>query len=245
MKLLLVDDNKKICDTIKLGLEALSDEYTIITAYSGEDALQVLTKQTVNTIITDVKMSGISGIELLTTVKELYPDIQSSIIISGFYEIKYVTEAIKLQVSNYLVKPISIEALHHDLQVANLKKYKTKLSLILVDDEQELCDTLKFGLELLLDDFDVFSAYSGKEALRLIEKHDIDSLISDIKMSEMNGIELMKRAKELKPNIIIIAITGNAEVDTTIEVLKLGAANFLHKPLSTATPKQNNTTPLI
>jgi two-component system, NtrC family, response regulator AtoC len=102
--------------------------------------------------------------------------------------------------------------------------------VLVVDDEALI---RKFLIEILQrKKIEVIGAENGKAAFDLIKHHSFDLVISDIKMPEMSGIELLKVAKQLHPQLIFILITAYASVQNAIEAMRLGAFNYLIKPFS-------------
>lgn len=105
-----------------------------------------------------------------------------------------------------------------------------KLKVLVVDDEPSLhAMVLRF---LSMNHYEAQSASSGKEALQMIEDEEFQIVLTDIKMPEMNGITLMKMAKAIKPELLFIVMTGFGSLDSAIEAMKLGAINFIKKPIN-------------
>ncbi len=75
-------------------------------------------------------------------------------------------------------------------------------------------------------------AANGREALEALQETPYDLLITDIRMPEMGGMELLKEAKRLCPNILVIIITGYASLETAIQALKEGAYDYIRKPFN-------------
>jgi DNA-binding NtrC family response regulator len=73
---------------------------------------------------------------------------------------------------------------------------------------------------------------SAQEALELLSKGDIDLVVTDIKLPGLSGVELTRRIQEVWPDVPVIVITGHAEIETAVEVLKLGASDYIVKPFS-------------
>jgi PAS domain S-box-containing protein len=101
--------------------------------------------------------------------------------------------------------------------------------ILVVDDEIEvitpLCDLLsEIGYE-------ANGFVSGKEALEVLKKQESDLLLTDLMMPEMDGITLMKAAKGIDPAIICIVITGQGTVQTAVEAMKIGAFDYIKKPV--------------
>src|SRR5204862_6174919 len=70
----------------------------------------------------------------------------------------------------------------------------------------------------------------GRTAIELLERGPIDLLISDIKMADMSGVEVLRAAKGIDPDILGIMITAFASTDTAVEAMRLGACDYLSKP---------------
>ena len=103
-----------------------------------------------------------------------------------------------------------------------------KPNILLVDDEEDIIDTL---FDIFMDTYNVFKAYSPKVALEILQKEDIAIIISDHKMPEMTGTELLLEAKNIKPKSIRILLTGYAELDAGLDALKNGDIHkYLEKP---------------
>ncbi|MDT8319334.1 MAG: sigma-54 dependent transcriptional regulator [Xanthomonadales bacterium] len=100
--------------------------------------------------------------------------------------------------------------------------------ILIVDDEEIVirsCRRILAGA-----DFEIDEARDGLEGLEKVSKHEYDMLILDIKMPKMNGIELLRRVKESRPDLDVIMITGLQEIETAVEAMKLGAFDYLPKP---------------
>jgi response regulator RpfG family c-di-GMP phosphodiesterase len=114
--LLLVDDEPNVINSLRRLLRR--EGYRILTANSGTDALELLALHTVQVIISDQRMSGMSGVEFLSKVKDLYPDtVRMSL--SGYSDISMVTDAInKGAIWKYITKPWDDEALVREVRAA-------------------------------------------------------------------------------------------------------------------------------
>jgi two-component system nitrogen regulation response regulator NtrX len=101
--------------------------------------------------------------------------------------------------------------------------------VLVVDDEQSIRNTLKEILEY--EDFKVDLAPDGIQAMELIEKTKYDSILCDIKMPGMDGIELLDKIMANQPDTPVIMISGHGNIDTAVEAIKKGAFDFIEKPL--------------
>ncbi len=102
--------------------------------------------------------------------------------------------------------------------------------ILIVDDDALVLESLKLLLKKA--GYKVFSAVNGKEALSILKKTDIPIMITDLKMPQMSGIELMKKAMELSPDLCVIMMTAYATVETAVEAMKIGAYDYITKPFS-------------
>lgn len=106
---------------------------------------------------------------------------------------------------------------------------KLKAKVLLVDDEEQFLEVLSERLEAR--GLQVNSVTSGEDAIAQVEDKNFDAIVVDLAMPGINGIETMKRIKEKRPDLEIIILTGHATVKTGVEAMKLGAEDFLEKPV--------------
>src|SRR5947209_4938202 len=90
--------------------------------------------------------------------------------------------------------------------------------LLIVDDEVELRNAL---CETLADEgFETRGAASGAEGLQAFSRHDFDVLLSDLMMPGMDGIQLLRKALEMDPNLVGVIMTGQGTIQTAVEAMK-------------------------
>lgn len=103
-------------------------------------------------------------------------------------------------------------------------------SVLVVDDEKDFLETLVSRLKKRK--IDTHGAKSGEDALKLIKNRPFDVVILDIKMpGGMDGIEALRAIKKIQPLTEVILLTGHASVETSIEGMKLGAFDYVLKPV--------------
>ncbi len=100
--------------------------------------------------------------------------------------------------------------------------------VLVVDDEPNLRRVLKAQLER--DDLDVHVAEDGEEGLAILGEHHIDLVITDLRMPKIDGMELLRRAVAIDPDLPVVMITAHGTVDNAVEALKTGAFDYLTKP---------------
>ena len=101
--------------------------------------------------------------------------------------------------------------------------------VLLVDDEQDFLETLSNRLEMR--GLKVSPATSGEQAISEAKQQDYDAIVVDLAMPGIDGLETLKRIKADNPNAEIIMLTGHASVQSGVEAMKLGAGDFLQKPV--------------
>ena len=104
------------------------------------------------------------------------------------------------------------------------------LRVLVVDDEQSMRDMLRIVLRR--DGYQVFLACNGTEAIDLLRREPVDLLLSDIKMPDLSGVDVLRAAKDLNRDVIAIMMTAFASTDTAVEALRLGATDYFTKPFS-------------
>ena len=107
---------------------------------------------------------------------------------------------------------------------------QAKARILAVDDESIILDS--FRKTLVLGGYSLDTVESGAEALGLIRKHDYDFVFTDLKMPGMDGIEVTKSVKHLRPDIDVVVITGYASIETAVETVKYGALDYVEKPFT-------------
>ncbi|MGK9477749.1 response regulator [Melioribacter sp. OK-6-Me] len=118
-------------------------------------------------------------------------------------------------------------------EVKTLKRAEVpnpKARILCVDDEDVVLDS--FRKILVLDGYSVDTVNSGHEATTLVQSHHYDFVFTDLKMPEMDGVEVTKTIKHLRPDIDVIIITGYATVESAVECMKYGAMDYVQKPFT-------------
>ncbi len=105
-----------------------------------------------------------------------------------------------------------------------------KARILAVDDEAIILDS--FRKILVVAGYSIDTVEKGQEALGLVLKRDYDFVFTDLKMPEMDGLEVTKAVKHLRPDIDVIVITGYASIETAVETMKYGAMDYVQKPFT-------------
>src|SRR5260370_15473296 len=108
---------------------------------------------------------------------------------------------------------------------------KHRAQMLLVDDEVKLLKALPQALDLRIDGVGVDTCDSAPEALKQIQEHEYDAIVSDIKMPGMDGLTLLAQIQALRPETPTLLITGHGEHDLALQALRGGAYDFIQKPI--------------
>jgi len=106
-----------------------------------------------------------------------------------------------------------------------------RLRMLFVDDEPAVLNVLKMGMRSMTAEWDMYFADSGKKALALIEAQPFDVVVSDMRMPDMNGTQLLNHAMQRNPRTVRIILSGYSDLRDVISCVGL-AHQFLHKPCS-------------
>lgn len=102
------------------------------------------------------------------------------------------------------------------------------IRLLIVDDEVGFVNIL--AKRLSRRNMEVASAYTGTEAIQILRKQDFDVAVLDLKMEEMDGIEVLKIFKKMDPKMVVIMLTGHGSEQAAREGIEFGAFDYLTKP---------------
>jgi two-component system response regulator PilR (NtrC family) len=102
--------------------------------------------------------------------------------------------------------------------------------ILVVDDERSMRELL--AIVLGREGYEVVAAENGRQALDELERRPVDLLISDIHMPDMTGLDVLRTAKGLNPDLAGIMVTAFASTETAIEALRMGAYDYIHKPFN-------------
>ena len=110
------------------------------------------------------------------------------------------------------------------------KAVNKKAHALIVDDQQSICETLA---GVLADEgWTSVLALSGGQALQEIKKHSFDLVLLDVWMDGIDGIDTLQQLRELRPNLPVVIMSGHGTIETAVKSTKLGAYDYLEKPLS-------------
>src|SRR5512143_3441143 len=102
--------------------------------------------------------------------------------------------------------------------------------ILIVDDERPILSSV--GGVLKDEGYEVSTAETGTEAIRMMKESAPDLVLLDVWMPGMDGLEALARMREMNPDAAVIVMSGHGSIDTAVKAVKLGAYDFIEKPLS-------------
>lgn len=106
------------------------------------------------------------------------------------------------------------------------------ITILVVDDEQIVLDSV--SKHLRKDPFRILTSLDAQQALQIVRDEPVEIILTDLMMPEMDGLELMKEVKAIRPDSFIIMITGYATINTALQATQLGAFDYIAKPFTKA-----------
>ncbi|UCG61196.1 MAG: response regulator [Candidatus Zixiibacteriota bacterium] len=226
-KILVVDDDATLLGLLVDTLTVIG--YNAVGVPGGIEALEALSGKRFDLLITDIKMPGMDGIALSKKVRRHYPDLPV-LFITGVATPEIIGRA---SPDGFLAKPFRIN--HIEELIENTLKNRPETvsrqirKVMVVDDDQTFREMLADALRF--DEYIPCAVSSGEEALRELERGEIDAVITDIRMPGMDGITLLKQIKERQADLPVILITAYlAEEDIKKQSVHDLADGFIRKP---------------
>ncbi|MBF0486650.1 MAG: response regulator [Nitrospirae bacterium] len=229
---LIVDDDRIIRE--QLEKEISRGFYNVVTAADGKSAIEALGRGDVGIVIIDINLPDIDGINLLKRLKGMRPECEL-IVMTGYGNLDLAVQSLRSGAIDYIEKPFNMEEFHAALGRAQEKLSEKDMligsnSILIIDDDELVVRRL--GIFFKKEGFEVFTAVSGQDGLEIIEFNKIDVVITDIRMGDMDGIEVLKRAKSYYKDIECIILTGIKDNEYAVRSLRAGAADYITKPIN-------------
>ncbi len=230
ISVLIVDDEKMIRNLLGETLEAIG--YSVMTASDFDQTVETLKTENVDVVITDIMMPGKSGVDLIRLIKQDYPQIPVLAISGKGISVESLYEA---GADGFLAKPFRIGVVENMIEktllrydIRRTKPVSIRKKVLVVDDEPSIISTLVDSLEAL--GYQAIGAGNGNEALEIIGKDNLDLVITDIRMPEKNGIDLLHEIKDKRPDLPVVIITAYPLAYPPEQAIKEGADGYIAKP---------------
>lgn len=224
-RILLVDDEPLIREAVSDLLR--SRGYEVQTAASGEEGVEAARKTRFQLVLLDMKMPGMGGLEALRQMKAHDPDLPV-IVFTGYSTIETAKEALRCGAADYLCKPVEPSRLVEGVR-QHARTFRAPGTVLVVDDDPQVLDALLATLEEA--DIPAEGFRQGDQALLRASRGEGQVLLTDHKLANADGLHIISKAREARPDLVSILITGHPTVEGTVEALRRGAFDCLPKPV--------------
>ena len=232
--ILVLDDDPVVRRALT---DTLTDEgYQVETAADGLEGLEKAKAPPFDILLVDLRLPGMDGIEVLREIREVTPEV-IVILMTAYATLETAKEAMKLGAYDYIAKPLDPDAVTALLEKA-LEKRRLNLEMkaavevpkiLVVDDEAIVCQALT---DVLGDEgYRVTTVQSAYEALDMMKRETFHILIADLRLPDLDGIELIAAARGIDPEILALVITGYPSIETAVEAMKTSAYDYITKPI--------------
>ena len=253
IEVLVVDDERPT--RILMERELPQSGCKVVAVPSGEEALEVLSRQEFDVVLLDLKMPGLGGVETLRRLRSSGVTAEV-VVLTGHPDVDTAIEAMKLGAYDYLTKPFKLSEVEAVLRRAAEKRQlqeentalrrmvgrrfiidqrgrrilseRHPIEVLVVDDERPT--RILMERELPQSGCKVVAVPSGEEALEVLSRQEFDVVLLDLKMPGLGGVETLRRLRSSGVTAEVVVLTGHPDVDTAIEAMKLGAYDYLTKP---------------
>ena len=231
LRVLVIEDDETSCKQMAKAIR--KEGYEVLTAGDGRAGVDLFKKEHPEIVITDLKMPGLGGLEVMQTVKRLSPNVQV-VLVTAFGGVDAAILALREGVLDYLTKPLDLDQLTLVLgraseKVKEFKEIDSFPTLLLADDDEKTRKRLAKVLDQ--ESWRVIQAGTGREAVDAFNCTKVDVALLDIKMPDMDGLEALHEMRSKSDDFEAIILTGYGDEASAIQALRDGAMNFLKKPV--------------
>jgi signal transduction histidine kinase/DNA-binding response OmpR family regulator len=242
VRVLIVDDHPNTAEMLARVIRKLDLPVEVITALSGEDALEQVGQDSVDVLITDFMMPGMNGLKLIEQLQECRkPDY--TILITAYDTPGLSATTRRLDIQNYLVKPVdpqrirsivskALEEIISDRMVSKAPDGRHPFKILIADDHPDNIRLL--SVRLRSEGYDFVTANDGLEVLEKLRDYHPDLALLDVNMPTMDGFEVLKemrRDPKLMHIPVIMVSAVRIAVKDVQEGLTLGADDYIVKPV--------------
>ncbi|WP_043114381.1 response regulator [Solimonas soli] len=242
-RVLFVDDEPRVLTTMRILFRS---RYELFFAESGSAALELLKTQPVDVIVSDQRMPGMTGIELLRAARELNPQAMR-ILLTGYSDLNAIIGSINEgEIFRFVNKPWSNEDLTTTVARAVSAARATQAvarrsddapaptaaaapGVLVLDDDPQVPPKIQ---AILGGDFRVFGARTMEDAVGHLEREPIGVVISDTRVQDNPVVALIGTLKQHRPELVSVILTERADAGSAIDLINQGQIyRFITKPI--------------
>ena len=219
---LLVDDDKDMTETLSDVLIDMG--YHVETANNGLEAIEKVKTHPFDTVLLDIKMPGINGVETFKEIKKIRPEAVVMLMTAQSVE-ELVAEALEDGAYGIMYKPIDTKKLVEFIETA-------KRGALILFVDIDLFTTRKLIAALKQSGYRVAEAMSGEEAQKLVQRKSYDVVFIEVNMPVMNGVETYKALRNIRPDVKVVMTTNYREgiEDLIDQAMNESAYTCIYKP---------------
>ncbi|KER09614.1 MAG: hypothetical protein HY22_10190 [[Candidatus Thermochlorobacteriaceae] bacterium GBChlB] len=244
-QLLFVDDEPMILQSLSL----LFEDYTVLTATSGEDGLKLLAQHPISVIVSDQRMPKMTGVEFLRQAKEIAPHA-IRILMTGYSDLDAVINSVNVgEVFRYINKPWQADKLRETIRfacavagqrmvyvsqkpataaAASSVEAKTEYEILFVDSNDS---HLKSFQDFFASKYTCHISTTASDALELLRKYPISVVLSDSMLNDSDGADFLIAVRNRHPEVVTILMTSTRDAKTAIKLINDGQVyRYLVKP---------------
>lgn len=219
---LLVDDDKDMTETLS---DILTDmNYRVEIANNGLEAIEKVKTHAFDTVLLDIKMPGINGVETFKEIKKIRPEAVVMLMTAQSVE-ELVSEALEEGAYGIMYKPIDTKKLVEFIETA-----KRGVLILFVDIDLSTSQILVDAIKKV--GYRVAQARSGEEAKKLVQRKSCDVVFIEVKMPVMNGLKIFMALRKIRSDVKVVMTTNYREglEDLIDQAMREGAYACIYKP---------------
>ena len=229
LNLLFVDDEQQILTSLNSLFDA---EYNVFTATNGPNALEIISKQTIDIIVSDQRMPEMQGIDLLKCVKDLSPET-TRILMTGSADMNLAVRSLNHgEIFSFIEKPWNNAQFKLKLAKAaeHLSKPEIeKVNLLLIDKSIDICAKIH---RIYGQKYTVYCGNNMDDALLILKEHEIAVLITEYVPEEEEMNDFIQLLKDTNPSLITVVLSAQADPRLLVRFINEGKIfRYLPKPV--------------
>ncbi|MCC7431576.1 response regulator [bacterium] len=240
IKILYAEDNEFDADLAKVFFQKKAPEFELEIVDSGEKCLEILEKKEFGALLLDYRLPDLNGIEVINRLVRKKNSIPV-VIVTGMGDEEIVIQALRVGATDYVAKDEKYLLTLPDIlqnvveQNKKMKKYGNlsfthECKVLYIENNQMDVDLTLRHCQKEAPHIKITAVYSAKEAFNLLKhQNDFNLALVDLRMPDLNGLEILRTAKHQKINLPFIIITGKGDEETAVAALKLGAYDYIIK----------------
>ena len=247
VRLLFVDDEERIVSLLRT---IFRQNYEVHVATSGDEALQIISKTHIHVIVSDQRMPGMLGIDLLSRVRQLSPNTMR-VLLTGYSDLAAIVGSVNDgEVFRYINKPwdhteikqivaqaaeIARTTQHapvlvpHETVAVKSPLAASAAAILVIDDNVEVINSISGMFQNV---YGVYGARNIAQAIQILEQHDISVIITDTHVNNEDTTQLLRILKTQYPLILAILLTEAQDAETVIKLInQVQIFRYANKPI--------------